>query len=351
MENVGQAVVDRLYRTMMIDDEWSTRRDSEFTWWGYELAQRVAASPMRQSNAYRVSTVSAVTDLVTDTAPDRTLPIANELNRGTALSSYVIGKDGSTISAVTSAVFHSENLWMERLFSIAAATQVAEAHALSHAIAGMTGGKVAVSSHTLTGARAEPDDMLGVIFGLPGRAEVVPFTAEEFAGSLEIGPAMWVRANADEHGATVEYPWDPANSSAGTVLLAVSEVDKEAESSRIHEGPYAEFLSNLHSTPASMRYGSGLLFKLGLPVVAKGMTGMLVAAQLNALEAQSDVAFHRLGGWYGDDEGVWHTAFFPNVCFVPLNPRQRQITLYNLLSNCAAQVRWASKTVRAGEGS
>ena len=36
---VGKGVVNRLYSQMMIDDEWSVRRDSGFTWWGFELAR------------------------------------------------------------------------------------------------------------------------------------------------------------------------------------------------------------------------------------------------------------------------------------------------------------------------
>ena len=110
MENVGHGVVDRLYRTMMIDPEWSIRSDSGFTWWGHELAQRIWTSPMRESGDYWVSTVSAVTDLVTQIGDgSNSLAIANELNQAAGLWSYIVAEGGSHIVSSTSGVFHEGN--------------------------------------------------------------------------------------------------------------------------------------------------------------------------------------------------------------------------------------------------
>ena len=45
--STGEAVVQRLYQMMQIDDKWSTRNGAGFTWWGHRLAQRVWADAER----------------------------------------------------------------------------------------------------------------------------------------------------------------------------------------------------------------------------------------------------------------------------------------------------------------
>ena len=47
--DAGLQVVEFVYRTMRIDEEWSIREPRGFTWWGHQLAQRVWAEPARLS--------------------------------------------------------------------------------------------------------------------------------------------------------------------------------------------------------------------------------------------------------------------------------------------------------------
>ena len=65
---------------------------------------------MRESGDYWVSTVSAVTDLVTQIGDgSNSLAIANELNQAAGLWSYIVAEGGSHIVSSTSGVFHEGN--------------------------------------------------------------------------------------------------------------------------------------------------------------------------------------------------------------------------------------------------
>lgn len=43
--DVGLHALDIIHQVLMIDTEWTSWANREFTWWGYRLAQRVTASP------------------------------------------------------------------------------------------------------------------------------------------------------------------------------------------------------------------------------------------------------------------------------------------------------------------
>lgn len=45
MTDIGLQMLDSLVDQMMIDEEWSVRRERGFTWWSYRLAQHVEVSP------------------------------------------------------------------------------------------------------------------------------------------------------------------------------------------------------------------------------------------------------------------------------------------------------------------
>jgi len=63
-DDPGIVAVDSLFRDLMVDKEWSTRRDRGFTWWGYRLAQHVAASPRFQGpDGATASRLNVWTDL------------------------------------------------------------------------------------------------------------------------------------------------------------------------------------------------------------------------------------------------------------------------------------------------
>ena len=60
----GRAVVRFLYDSMYVDDEWSTRDEAGFTWWGHRLAQRIAVEPGMEHRGWTVERVTVETDLV-----------------------------------------------------------------------------------------------------------------------------------------------------------------------------------------------------------------------------------------------------------------------------------------------
>ena len=85
--DVGPEMINTAFETNMIDDEWSIRSEREFTWWGYEQAQRVWADPPIRTEGVTDTKVHARTDVLRD-VPDteKTFHLVSLLNMTATLS-------------------------------------------------------------------------------------------------------------------------------------------------------------------------------------------------------------------------------------------------------------------------
>jgi len=61
--DVGQQAIDRIFKILQIDEEWSIRRPWGFTWWSYRLAQHIDATPPWQDDEYQLSRIRIGTEL------------------------------------------------------------------------------------------------------------------------------------------------------------------------------------------------------------------------------------------------------------------------------------------------
>ncbi len=308
--DVGPEVLDFLFETLQIDESWSVREPREFTWWAHRLAQRIWAEPVRRSEGDDVVRVHAATAFVRDLPSDTPVDlVVSMVNMFAGMSAVVPTGSGDRIFLHASAVFHHQNVaWLQSLFAVAAALQVTSAHEQVDRVAALLGGRPAVSEHPRSGARSDPDGILGMnsIVVTAGEASS-PWTKEDFEGASERD--VWVMAFADDDIMTAQIPFTGhrvagAGGSLETSLLIASAKDPH---------------------PA---LGSGLLLRLLLPVTVETSEAAAVAAILNRLETTSDVSFHSLGAWCAGPPGpseeetqplsVNYVSFLPTILYQPL---------------------------------
>ena len=303
--------------------------------------------------------VVATTDLLQGlTDPLTAIETANAINKSAGMSSIIVDLDDHSARMATSAIAHPGVIDYRVRFSVAAAYQAAEAHSMIETITASLGGSPAVSEPPTNGPRLHPDEMLEVIDHIPLRDEPVPLHKEDFEEALVSVPtprdfSLVVEGNATDHGLVVEFPFyhatpamyldlrDP-DAYAGTALLTLSVRDSIADAywnsatDRIGSPP----MTPRHSG-AFTRYGTGLHVRLGLPVIIEEEAAVRLAAELNELEADRSSRNSLFGSWYGESEGLWFTAYYPNLLIAPQSHEGQIALLWDLVISYGARTQWA----------
>lgn len=329
MIDVGLRMLDSIYEQLMIDDQWSIRRERGFTWWSYRLAQHVEVGEPVESQGQTVCMVRIWTDLVNEVNPS-TDPVAllGPINAQTTLNALVWNSDAATISECCTAVVHDEVFgWMSKVLATAAILQNASATNRARGFAEMTGGVPAASHHPSSGQRPDMDDILGV-------PQVVVQEGQQpsrFTGAKMDGVGRFLAdanflGSADATGLTCEVPF---MGNAPAVALS-SERGDMLQTSLVQvftEVPHPEA-------------GNGVLTILRLPISPEPDAVRAIANQLNQAEAQGASMSHLLGSWCPDPADVSGTtvAF---CCFVP-NMLARWVRIENLVLNASMHSRFAA---------
>lgn len=312
----GPALIDQLYTTLEIEDEWSLRSSRAFTWWGDHLAQRVWAAPPREgdTSVVRVHAETAFLREVHD-SPETAARLA-ALNRFATLSALAWKRESREVWLHAVAYVHHENVaWMRPLLAKVLALQVTQAHAEVDEACALLGGEIASSDHPGSGRRKAPDlrlEQLGAIYAREGSGES-PFSEADFDALLGLEPRPWLTARREGRGLVAELPAGGDGEETATLV---------ATADTTHP-----------------RFGSGLHLRVGPPVPAgAGMAG--IAAQLNAAEAEEWTGTSFMGAWCsGHDDRLWFGVFVPATLYEPG-------VLARLLADAAARVRWTGAWLR-----
>src|SRR5437867_1346133 len=204
MNDLGPELIDFVYRTMQIDDEWSVRESRSFTWWPHRLAQRVWAEPATGSHGFDITKVSAETSLLRNVpAGLRTATWLMAGNYHASMSALIWNPDDGHLRLHCSAYVHKETLaTVKNLFSCAVALQAADAHIKVDGLAQLVGGEPDASSHPMSGPRSAMDDMVNVIERLfaPLGQGPAPFTPRDFEAATRMQPASWREAESTPSG-------------------------------------------------------------------------------------------------------------------------------------------------------
>lgn len=290
--NVGEQTIDWLFNIgLQVDEQWSVRTPTGFTWWADQNAQTVEivgedTGPDGQPGY----TIGVRTEMLTDL--DLTDAALEALNEGpmrcAAMDGPVYDAEKRTLDLCSLVRVHAEIAsWMRILISTAAVLQIAESRMLGPVMADQLGARPAQSAHPKHGPRPQPDDMAftaGVF--LDQGKQPCTWPAEEFAESvsrfMEQPPA--VRAAHDGQSLAVEFPFGEQTSLCR--------------------------LSGEHPHPI---YGNGLLIVQRFPLSADTKSkGIRMALDLNDSDLTRQVAGYGFGSYAYVDDMLCFTGFVPN---------------------------------------
>ena len=301
-DDAATRVLEFLYRRLQIDDEWSQRSMSGFTWWAGELAQRVSVSPSREVEGVAVTTVHVETDVLAGVGVDQdAFARLASINRLATLSAYVASPTLNAIRLHASVSVTEDNWPMARALALhAAAIQVADAHAEAAELAGIFGAVIDRSSPPSQEPRTARDEMLDVLEVYRQHGEgPSPFSTDELASLVHVEPRPWTRASSSFDSLAAELPFD-VNVTAHLQL------------------------NSAFRHPA---LGSGLHVRLFIPADASPS----IVHYLNESElAQPDA--HQLGAWCLDEQrGVAFVTFVPAAAYLPNVSRA---LVYHMAGRC-----------------
>ncbi len=308
--NVGEQVIDWLFtEQLQVDEQWSVRSDTGFTWWADQNAQTIESLGEQTGPDGEPGYLIGVrTEMVADL--DLTESALAELNEGpmrfAAMAGPVYDPDARTLSLASLGRVHEEITgWMGVLLASAAVLQIAEAGMLGTKLAEALGATPAVSAHPRSGPRPTPDEMLFTprVFIEEGK-QPCQWPEADFARAVEeyMQRPPSVGASAGGQGFTVEFPFGERSS-----------------------------LCQVMGSQAHPLYGNGLLILQRFPFPgASAAEGAELALRLNSAELASASTGYGFGSFVHDNATLCFTGFVPNSL-------HRQVSLPNVYFSCATR--------------
>lgn len=314
--DLGVSVVDAIAVMMGVDEDWCTRDERGFTWWGKDYAQRVWSEPGFDDDGFEIFRLHARTQMIRGFEPtDENLAKLNALSMVASTSGFVVDPDEKTVDLAASMYVHEETAdWVKRCFGAVVAIQATDAQLKAELLARATGAKPATSAHPVSGPRPELDNMLNIL--------------EQVVVPRGHAPSAW---EGDQMLAIVE-----AVQSAGNTVMATG-----GETGLTAELPFQSETSLLtvRTRERHPQLGYGVLIRLQLPVLFPESDGIQFAGELNRRELVSLTRAHFLGTW------CWHDEFLQFVTFLPNVLNLGDGDLFNFLASSYGRAKWVAETI------
>ncbi|HPY24012.1 MAG: hypothetical protein E6Q56_03715 [Mycobacterium sp.] len=301
--NIAEEIIDWLYTEHLgVDEGWSYRLPTGFTWWADHYAQTVEILGEETGpNGETGYLVCVRTELLRDLdLTDEALAEINGLPmRCAALAGPVYDVEARMADLWSMVRVTDDNgAWMRYLLGAAAVTQLAEARLLAPVVAEAVGARPATSDHPESGPRTVPDEMS---FG----ASVLAESGDQ--------PSAW---SIEEF---VDLAGSGAGSADGQVLTAEFPFGKQTSTCRI-----------AGDQPHPL-YGNGLLVLQRFPIaISSEAEGIRLALSLNAASLTREQIGYGLGSYAYSEAAVYFSGFIPNALHKPG-------LLRSLYSSCAAR--------------
>ncbi len=312
-------MLDYLYRVMQIDEAWSVREARGFTWWAYNLAQRVWAEPPIEIDGGKVVSFRIQTDVFREVTDLDAIACAVELwNRLTTLSGFIFDRAQGTVKLACSMVCEEENVQnLGSLLAAAMAIQCADAHAVAEQAAGKPGCKPGTSCHPRNGPRPTLDKLLRVREEVIAPRGIDPSPVEE--EHVRSAAALLEGLLRRDRVGTVAMRIEGASLTAELPFWADIPTGKQM---RAHGRIIQRMTSQLEVSAQvpHPRWGNGLFLLPRLPVDAKLEPGLELVRKLNRAAATEPLGFSQFGAWNiepGDDGGLEFHAFVPAAIAQP----------------------------------
>jgi hypothetical protein len=305
--NIAEEVIDWLYSEhLQIDEGWSYRLPTGFTWWADDYAQTVEflgeeTGPNGETGYLLCVRTELLREL--ELTPAALDGISGLPMRCAAMAGPVYDVEARMADLWSMVRVTDDNGdWMRHLLGAAAVMQLAEARLVAPLLAEAAGARPATSEHPESGRRTVPDQM-------------------SFAASVLVGsgdePCAWPEAEFQDV-AQMDSNSGLARA-VGQVLTADFPFGDQTSACRI---------AGDQQHPI---YGSGLLVLQGFPVSADSESeGIKLALSLNAATLTREQSGYGLGSYVYTDGAVHFSGFVPNALHKPG-------LLRNLFASCAAR--------------
>lgn len=297
--DVGVEALGVIHRKLMIDEEWTQRRERGFTWWAHRLPQQIDAGRPIDDRGIVVTRITSRIPILRGVTGGADLidKVLTEWNFISDSCCYVYDPETRRIESVQSGIVHEQTLdWRAELLASYFIIQLCHAEEDAPVLRRALGGRLASSRHPTQGRRTEEDDMLNVVWSAfrPRGAG-----KSEFADRFEFDAIcdQVNRINAASFG----------GSDTG-VAIEVPFGDNTA-------------LITLNAAEENPRIGAGLGVFLQLPIFASFEECARLAAWLNRNEAAGEFLSQCVGAWSVKKGGRFCTVarceFIPNALHRP----------------------------------
>ena len=324
MNDLGHEALSNVFKRLLIDEKWSSRRERSFSWIGSRLAQAITASHPTKDGDFMLTRLVAECVVIESVTASEELVYAvlSQVNKHAIGNCYTYYPSDRCIYSTTSTWIHEETAsWRTDIFSAYAIGQLVLAEAEADFLAEKCAGRVAVRQHPSSGFRTDRDDMLnalGDIF-IPDGQEKSRFINEfEFK--------------------TVE---DIARESPFAATIGGDKTGIALETSFANHTS----LSLLKSDTKHRLLGSGLVGSTHVPTDITEDGGNRIAAVLNRKEREGATSTKHYGAWCVDmapSRGIAVTYNF----FVP-NRLYRSGLIMDAAYGCIGRARWVDLVLNA----
>lgn len=311
--NTGQQSVEWLYHEQLkVDDEWAVRTPNGFKWWADKNAQTIEVVGEEIGPDGDIGyLISVRTDFLRNLElTDRSLAGINLLLMSFASMAGPVYDTRTRTLALCSLVRVHQGIsaWINRLISVAAVLQIAEARIMAHEVAKTLDAQEAISGHPRNGMRPHPDEMAEAVASViaPLGKQPSKWSAREFQDVVDnyMQQPPSLGASAGGLGCCVEFPYGDQSS-----------------------------LCRIKADQPHPRLGNGLFLLHSFPVSAMSdAEGARLALSLNATELAEKPSGYGFGSFAFGDGDVHFTSFIPNATYRPG-------MLPNLYFSCAQRAR------------
>jgi len=342
--DLGPDILRFVFRSMMVDEEWSVGEPRGFAWWGHRLRQRIWADPPVESGGFSIVRLHAETDLLRDVSgADNLYSFLSAMNyRAKAgTSAFVFDENEDEIRLHSTACVHWQNRgWLEKIFLLTAGIQVSFAEIMADTLAAsLEGSEVNRTKHPGSGIRNEPDNMLEALPGIvvPHSSSASMRSAGDFRDAADCLSGLFP-VEAGNGTFTAELPLEgPGPGIVYPGVLYDIKSGREMKSSRGSKS--ARFTASIRKRHPT--FSRGLFMSLEIPVsLMIPLEGFIAAARLNAAEVVESPASHLMGGWFYDYRmgKMTFSACVPAMMYKPG-------MLFNFVLSNAARSVWVGRNL------
>ena len=326
----GSKALDFLFESMMIDQEWSTREEMAFQWWGHGHAQRAWAEPPMEERGVQVSLVHVETDFLRNVEDsDKTYKDMDLMQSIATLFTFTFLPAEGKIRMHSTAYIHEGNYcWLSRVLLSVAGLQLLAASCCQPLLEVFPGSEPDTTPHPVNGYRETPDEMIEGLRGFYSGAKNNPVSVPRgcFRDACRMLKECNLLASPGKTRLMAEFHFVGDNPALARQMAGKTGVETSL---------YGALVDERH-----LILGNGLTSLLTLPAEKPRAEGPRWCNRMNLLESGEWTGFHLLGAWATIFNGE-DCVFLGHRGFLPAFPVEPELLVNLALAN-GLRSKWVS---------